>query len=486
MYRAAHGVTRGLQKASSFLCSWRSRSKYHTQLRRPKNRRSLTWRKLFFGSFIPLRKYSTKIFGYWFPAEASTEKTKFMNEQNPDAYSENKNNSQQQSTSSKGPKGFIPLRSLKREPKEPVSKWRRLFQLLFFGVVVWLVATALRNMWNPNFKWNAKSSSKEPKVLKPWQMAVLKKFPTRIGSRLWGRLTNLYVPRRLRKAIYGFYAQIFHCNLDEMELPLDQYPTLAAFFARRLKPGARPIDPDSGHLFSPVDGRVLHYGLVKGDILEQIKGIKYSLKEFMGENSLLEPRLSYLPNREQFHEFWPTDRKRLYYCVFYLAPGDYHGVHAPTDFLVQQARHFPGYLFSVSKLATRWIKNLFCLNERVSLNGEWKYGFFSLTSVGAYNVGSIKITFDPEIKTNQRKLKAGSHFIERSYTSREQGGVLSKLGEEIAFFNLGSSVVLLFESPEFLFVVNKGQKVPRAFLTLAFEMRFHCPLYEVHRENRIL
>lgn len=53
---------------------------------------------------------------------------------------------------------------------------------------------------------------------------------------------------RLRKAIYGFYAQIFHCNLAEAELPLEQYPTLAAFFARRLKPGVRPIDPDSGHL----------------------------------------------------------------------------------------------------------------------------------------------------------------------------------------------------------------------------------------------
>jgi phosphatidylserine decarboxylase len=38
---------------------------------------------------------------------------------------------------------------------------------------------------------------------------------------------------------------------------------------------------------------------------------------------------------------------------------------------------------------------LFIGQKRVSLNGEWKYGFFSLTSVGAYNVGSIKISFDP-------------------------------------------------------------------------------------------
>jgi phosphatidylserine decarboxylase len=52
--------------------------------------------------------------------------------------------------------------------------------------------------------------------------------------------------------------------------------------------------------FSPVDGRVLHYGLVKGDFLEQIKGIKYSLKEFMGENSPLDQRLPYLPKPEEF------------------------------------------------------------------------------------------------------------------------------------------------------------------------------------------
>lgn len=49
---------------------------------------------------------------------------------------------------------------------------------------------------------------------------------------------------------------------------------------------------------------------------------------------------------------------------------------------------------SVNPGVARWIKELFCHNERVVLSGCWKHGFFSLTAVGAQNVGSIRIYFD--------------------------------------------------------------------------------------------
>ena len=42
----------------------------------------------------------------------------------------------------------------------------------------------------------------------------------------------------------------------------------------------------------------------------------------------------------------------------------------------------------------RQIPNLFCLNERALLAGYWDHGFFSLTAVGAYNVGSIEVDID--------------------------------------------------------------------------------------------
>lgn len=54
----------------------------------------------------------------------------------------------------------------------------------------------------------------------------------------------------------------------------------------------------------------------------------------------------------------------------------------------------PGSLMSVNPGVARWIKELFCHNERVVLSGEWTHGFFSLTAVGATNVGSIRIYFD--------------------------------------------------------------------------------------------
>lgn len=44
-----------------------------------------------------------------------------------------------------------------------------------------------------------------------------------------------------------------------------------------------------------------------------------------------------------------------------------------------------------------WIPELFSLNERVVYVGEWEHGFFSMTAVGATNVGSINVYCDKVI-----------------------------------------------------------------------------------------
>ncbi|KJY01223.1 phosphatidylserine decarboxylase proenzyme like protein [Zymoseptoria brevis] len=155
----------------------------------------------------------------------------------------------------------------------------------------------------------------------------------------------------------------------------------------------------------------------------------------------------------------------LYYCVVYLAPGDYHRFHSPVSWVVESRRHFAGELYSVSPYLVRTLPGLFTLNERVVLLGRWKYGFFSYTPVGATNVGSIIINFDKELRTNSlltdtladkaaeeaaEKGEPYSGYAEATYTSASSvlGGHPLKKGEEMGGFQLGSTIVMVFEAPK--------------------------------------
>lgn len=160
----------------------------------------------------------------------------------------------------------------------------------------------------------------------------------------------------------------------------------------------------------------------------------------------------------------PDTPTKLYYLVVYLAPGDYHRFHSPVSWVCAARRHFAGELYSVSPYVQRTLPGLFTLNERVVLLGRWKYGFFSYTPVGATNVGSIKINFDKELRTNslttdteadrqamaaKERGEAYSGFSEATYdgASALLQGFPLKRGEEMGGFQLGSSIVMVFEAP---------------------------------------
>ena len=155
----------------------------------------------------------------------------------------------------------------------------------------------------------------------------------------------------------------------------------------------------------------------------------------------------------------------LYYCVVYLAPGDYHRFHSPVSWVVTSRRHFAGELYSVSPYLQRTLPGLFTLNERVVLLGRWRWGFFSYTPVGATNVGSIVVNFDRELRTNslttdteadRRAERAASRaepyagFAEATYENASAilHGYALKRGEEMGGFQLGSTIVLVFEAPK--------------------------------------
>ncbi|MCJ1261534.1 phosphatidylserine decarboxylase 1 [Lobaria immixta] len=184
-------------------------------------------------------------------------------------------------------------------------------------------------------------------------------------------------------------------------------------------------------------------------------------------------------SRSWFSSNSPKNPTALYYLVIYLAPGDYHRFHSPTSWVAEKRRHFAGELYSVSPYLQRMLPGLFTLNERVVLLGRWRWGFFSFTPVGATNVGSIKINFDAELRTNSLTTDTAadraaeeaalrgepySGFAEATYAqaSKVLGGHALRRGEEMGGFQLGSSIVLVFEAPEkggWRWGVEKGQKV---------------------------
>lgn len=360
----------------------------------------------------------------------------------------------------------------------------------------------------------------------PWQVYVLETLPLRSISRVWGRFNEIELPVFLRVPGYNLYSWIFGCDMSEMkEKDLTKFRNLAEFFYRELDDGLRPVDTDAT-IVSPADGKVLHFGSIEGRRVEQVKGISYSLDALLGGENKGDPQSiafdreddARVKQEEDFADInginyslddllgsenggdnetsgqdasvasdAPLTKAKnvaelvtqvsveesngrklrdghgLFFAVVYLAPGDYHRFHSPTNWVVEKRRHFAGELFSVSPYVAKRLANLFVLNERVVLFGRYRYGFMSMTPVGATNVGSIKIAFDKDLKTNTLTKEKPEHgFVEASYknSSRILGGHPLKAGEEMGGFSLGSTIVLVFEAPQdFKFNIEEGQKV---------------------------
>jgi phosphatidylserine decarboxylase len=104
-------------------------------------------------------------------------------------------------------------------------------------------------------------------------VSAYKVLPLRTFSRLWGQIHDVELPKWARKPLLGMYCDMFDCKMHEAVVDdLAEYKNLGELFRRRLKNNARPINGNPKTVVSPCDGKILHFGLVEGGNLEQIKG----------------------------------------------------------------------------------------------------------------------------------------------------------------------------------------------------------------------
>lgn len=171
-----------------------------------------------------------------------------------------------------------------------------------------------------------------------------------------------------------------------------------------------------------------------------MKGVTYSLKEFLGGNLHL------------------TDpRNNLYSIVIYLSPSNYHRIISPADVSFTDRTHIPGRLLPVKDSYAQKVKGLFTLNERVVLQGSWEHGAFALGMVGAYNVGSITVSHPSDHVTTN--LPHDLLYSRSRHHKRYLEPWVTCPGRELGTFELGSTVVMVFEAPQLQWLVTSGQKV---------------------------
>ncbi len=196
-------------------------------------------------------------------------------------------------------------------------------------------------------------------------------------SRATGLLTRLPLPRRLRAPTYRWFARRYGARLEDVAGTLEEYPSLAAFFKRPLVAGARPIATDAP-LVWPCDGRIVASGPILGERLEQVKGRTYGLAQLIGDADFS----AALAGGSQ--------------ATIYLAPRDYHRVHAPFAGTLGTVRRLPGKLFPVNPPTVDSIEGLFATNERVVFEFRLDAGVrAAVIMVAALNVGDIEPVAKP-------------------------------------------------------------------------------------------
>lgn len=242
----------------------------------------------------------------------------------------------------------------------------------------------------------------------------MQKFiPQHLLSIFFGKLAHVQTPWMKNWMIRRFIRK-YHVD---MSLALNEnpesYSDFNQFFIRQLKSDLRPLATAENEIVSPVDGMIAQVGKIRQDQLLQAKDFYYDLKTLLGDEKLA----------SQFHDGS--------FATLYLAPFDYHRVHMPLTGKLIKSTYIPGKLFSVNRLTSEIIPQLFTRNERLIMTFDTAAGPMAVIMVGAMIVGNIETVW-MEKPVRAKEVASSSPDIH-----------LQK-GAELGHFTLGSTVILLF------------------------------------------
>lgn len=248
-------------------------------------------------------------------------------------------------------------------------------------------------------------------------MKLMQVLPKSALSSVVGMATRLPVPAPVHQAAMRAFAKAYNVDMEEAEHSFDHYPTFAQFFTRGLKSGLRPVDAGEKVVVSPVDGRVSQVGYSDHGRCLQAKGIEYTVDELLGDSEAAKP----------FHGgAWTT---------IYLSPRDYHRIHAPLGGTITGYAYIPGEFWPVNPASVKNKQSLFCVNERLVTYLDTVAGKCAVVKVGATCVSRIKAAYD-EVTT---------HTGQPGKVHRYGAAMPVEKGGELGRFEMGSTVILLFE-----------------------------------------
>lgn len=244
---------------------------------------------------------------------------------------------------------------------------------------------------------------------------LLPKYGLTALVRRVARLRNV----RFKNWLIRKFVALYDVDTDEVKLAVpDDFATFNDFFIRELKSDARPVDGNTQIIVAPADGTVSSAGSIRADAIFQAKGLDYTLDDLLATD--LDDARRYVDGS---------------YATIYLAPYNYHRVHAPLPGELVAARYVPGDLFSVNAATVAAVPGLFRRNERLILHFDADGGRYALVFVGALNVGSISTPWSGELRPRKHGV------VDRIDITGHDCSVAK--GDLLGWFNMGSTVIVL-------------------------------------------